>query len=93
MSKPYRPSNGEEGEWFMERFCYRCAQDGGDEMKCPIIAASMCFNSDDAEYPKELIYNDQGRPTCTAFRTEPEPPAKPRDIHGQTFMFLEEEKS
>ena len=75
--KPYRPANGTEGEYFMERFCYRCkrdqkfqeTQDGEDG--CPIILASMAYDVDDPKYPEEWVTTEEyplgGAGKCTAF--------------------------
>lgn len=70
--KPYRPSNGTEGEWFDHLFCARCWRDrkfrqtedaaGG----CPIIAAALSFSIDHPLYPPEWI-EDAAGPRCTAF--------------------------
>ena len=49
----------------MARFCERCLHDiNGD---CEIIALSMAFDVSNPEYPKEWIYGDDNKPTCTAF--------------------------
>ena len=61
--KPYRPSNGTEGDVFMEMFCYRCKH--YDD--CEIIVKTMAFEKDDPEYPKEWKFDAEGCPTCTAF--------------------------
>lgn len=73
VSKPesYRPSNGSEGEYFMGRFCYRCSKAGDDELGCDIVMNTMCFSVDDEEYPREWIYDTEGKPTCTAFEKVP----------------------
>ena len=66
----YRPSNGWEGEMFMDDFCYQCKKDDPDnDLLCPIIALTMSFNIDDKGYPIEWCYID-GKPTCTAFEEE-----------------------
>ena len=62
--KPYRPSNGTEGEMFMAEFCDRCSK---CDVGCQIIVASMAFEKDDPEYPKEWVFDSEGCPTCTAF--------------------------
>jgi len=73
---PYRPSNGSEGDFFMDKFCYRCkhdavfqrTQDGDDG--CQIILASMTFDTEEEGYPKEWISDDAVgliNPRCTAF--------------------------
>jgi len=79
--RPYRPSNGSEGLDFMYHFCENCkrdqkyqeTQDGADG--CPIILASMCYEIEDPEYPKEWTHDNEGIPTCTAF----EPVAETRE--------------
>jgi hypothetical protein len=30
--EPYRPSNGTEGEYFQEEYCYRCKHDDPDQL-------------------------------------------------------------
>jgi len=73
--KPYRPSNGEEGRSFMQRFCNHCAE---DQTVCEILTTAILFDIDQKDYPKEWKYDGDGRPTCTAFcarrtATEEEP--------------------
>lgn len=63
--RPYRPSNGTEGEMFMSAWCERCVKDV--RHKCPILACTMAFDLSDPEYPKEWIERG-GIPTCTAFQ-------------------------
>jgi len=69
--KPYRPSNGTEGEMFMERFCYQCKHDQewleNETNPCQILNASLFFCIDDKEYPKEWVFDPGGVPTCTKF--------------------------
>jgi hypothetical protein len=61
--KPYRPSNGTEGMIFEERFCDHCTK-GFD---CQIFINAFLFDIGDADYPEEWIYDQDGRPTCTAW--------------------------
>jgi hypothetical protein len=83
MSEPYRPSNGTEGECFMEAFCFRCArdakfqesQDGADG--CPIVAAALMYDIGDPQYPPEWIYDEQGS-RCTAFTLDAPPDEQDR---------------
>lgn len=71
--EPYQPSNGTEGEYFMEEFCYQCIherwihrqKEDRDEDKCTIINLSMSYDRNDPEYPKEWTYDAAGKPTCT----------------------------
>ena len=68
--KPYKPSNGTEGEYFMSEHCYQCIHDNPDpdkNPKCELLLASMCFDMNEKGYPKEWCYNEEGRPTCTKF--------------------------
>lgn len=76
--KLYQPSNGIEGECFINEWCGHCAKDKSmsegkdydecnDDEICKIIAATMAYDIDDSEYPKEWIYNEYGHPCCTAF--------------------------
>jgi hypothetical protein len=64
MSRPYRPSNGTEGELFCEQFCYRCVHDVDEN--CPILAATLVYQVGDEGYPNEWV-QDEGVPCCTAF--------------------------
>jgi len=69
--KPYRPSNGSDGELFMLEFCYRCER-YDEDTGCPILFASMAYDLGDAEYPKEWVKEDDGSEArCTAFQAEP----------------------
>lgn len=80
-TKPYRPSNGTEGMMFTARFCDRCKRDeparrDDFENGCPIYAATMAYELDDAKYPREWIVNAIGDPydataRCTAFEHDP----------------------
>lgn len=74
--EPYRPSNGTEGEAFMDRFCDECkrgaAFQAGTGDSCPIAAASMAFDIGDEGYPKEWQHGPDGQPLCTAFEAEGE---------------------
>jgi hypothetical protein len=66
--KKYRPSNGQEGEWFMEDYCYQCAKDDPDNnLLCPIIAKTMAFDIDDKRYPGQWQYGADNMPLCTEF--------------------------
>lgn len=75
MTKPYRPCNGSEGEWFENRFCYQCErdrayrEDRGDS--CPIFGSALAFGIGDEHYPAEWVEDDDGsNPRCTAFEPE-----------------------
>lgn len=48
---PYRPSNGCEGDAFINHFCGRCKKDG----ECDIVIRSMDYDIGDKEYPVEWV--------------------------------------
>jgi hypothetical protein len=69
----YKPSNGAEGMFFMEIFCFRCKHYEG----CDILNRTLVYNTTDAEYPDEWQYdpvinaNTCGiSEKCTAFEEE-----------------------
>jgi hypothetical protein len=64
----YRPSNGTEGEIFLEWFCARCTK---GETACPILGATFMLAVEDPLYPPEWTYGEDGQPKCTAFEEEP----------------------
>lgn len=71
--KPYRPSNGTEGDYFHAASCARCTKwersaDPDDcDRGCHIEAYALAYDIDDVEYPDEWIIGPDGQPTCTAF--------------------------
>lgn len=68
--KKYCPSNGTEGDYFMNKFCYQCIHENPDpdkKPKCDIMTATMVYYTNDPEYPKEWIYDKNNKPTCTKF--------------------------
>jgi len=109
MPRKYRPSNGTEGCAFMEYFCERCIHEKfihtmkhGDA-QCNIADRSLIYDLKDPEYPEEWIYDDDGHPTCTAWKkwdwgndddenglNEP-PPVYPDDPNQLCLPFLFEE--
>ena len=62
--KPWRPSNGHEGDLFMRAVCARCVV---EIEECQINIAAMVFQKDEPEYPKEWQIGADGQPCCTAF--------------------------
>jgi hypothetical protein len=68
MTRPYRPSNGTEGESFMDAYCAHCKHETEDK-PCHILGASLAFQIGHPSYPKEWIEEDDGsKPRCTAFQ-------------------------
>lgn len=77
--KPYRPSNGTEGEIFMEQWCAKCERDRAHREDwsfdgCPIIVDASALPITDPDYPKEWQYGREGAPICTAFASSPDDP-------------------
>lgn len=73
MGRPYRPSNGSEGDCFIHTHCYNCIngkyEHTGDvnDNPCDILSRSFWCEIGDKNYPEEWQYNDDGNPTCTAW--------------------------
>ncbi len=69
--KKYCPSNGTEGMWFTGKFCDNCIHDNPDynakAPRCEILTLTMVLDVTDKDYPKEWIYNEENKPTCTKF--------------------------
>jgi len=74
MSKPYRPSNGTEGDIFEYNFCDRCKKqtDQYGEPDCRIAFNAFWHEKSHPEYPTEWIVDDDGlsNPRCTAFEAK-----------------------
>ncbi len=72
MGSKYRPSCGSEGVDFQLKYCDRCKDDEGYRLGvsggCHILADTLALGKDDPKYPKEWTYNEDGQPTCTAFK-------------------------
>ena len=69
--KLYAPANSAEGMHFCQTFCDHCANKDDSPEGCQILTKALLFDVDHYEYPKEWIYNDHGKPTCSAFRNKP----------------------
>lgn len=66
--KPYMPVNAVEGEAFSEAFCNRCKHLAGENVvSCDIEVAAIFYDAGEDGYPKEWIYDADGKPRCTAF--------------------------
>lgn len=72
----YRPSNGTEGEGFIECWCDECERDRAYRENpdaadgCDILARTLAFDTNDEHYPEEWTYNAEEVPICTAFIPE-----------------------
>ena len=66
--KPYRPSNGTEGDYFIDEFCMNCINcnpDPDGEKQCDILRDTFVFDISDEGYPKQWVYDDNEKPSCT----------------------------
>jgi len=53
----------------MEGWCVKGIHDDYEKDKfCEILRNTMAFDVDDPEYPREWIYDESGKPCCTAFK-------------------------
>ena len=85
--KPYQPSNGTEGDYFIEKHCMNCLHCDPDpraKKQCVILCASLCYSVNEPEYPKEWIYDENNNPTCTKWQKwdwnnngDPDDPSNP----------------
>lgn len=69
--KKYRPSNGTEGMIFTDHFCDRCMNQHTDPdhpKQCMILCRTMVYDVNDKDYPEEWTYDENDRPTCTAWK-------------------------
>lgn len=82
----YRPSNGTEGELFMDLWCAQCPRDS-ESSPCPILLASMAFEVDDPKYPKEWVHDAAGQPSCTGFFQDPPAVVAVKPLPGQLSLF------
>lgn len=89
-TRPYRPSNGTEGEGFVGHWCERCLLDRAVRIHedyangCSILARAYAFKITDPNYPAEWVQDIDNRNTarCTAFIEDDhdddwEPPPEP----------------
>lgn len=105
--KLYQPSNGTEGMYFVEKFCMNCIHEkfihthDDNDAKCDIFSNSLLYTIKEPGYPREWTYDENGKPTCTAFKkwdwgiddgeggglNEP-PPPDPYDPNQLTLPFI-----
>jgi hypothetical protein len=58
--RPYRPSNGTEGEIFMSRWCFKCIKESG----CTILTGALAGKT-----PKQWRKGQAGS-RCTSFQDQ-----------------------
>lgn len=86
----YQPSNGTEGQCFVDVWCRHCQRDLSmsadkpiddcdENERCDIIDRVMFYDIGDAQYPVEWVFRDDGQPSCTAFVPAGEPIPPPKD--------------
>lgn len=76
--KKYRPSNGNEGCWFDDKFCENCKHDAAYRRAieknlsfkegCKTLMYAFCLDIDHKKYPKQWIHDKEDNPTCTRFK-------------------------
>lgn len=66
----YYPSNGTEGQIFMEEFCDKCYKSN----QCTILLNSLI-----GKHPKQWIYDENGKSKCTSFNNK-----KPKKVKQNT---------
>lgn len=62
----YRPSNGTEGDYFIERYCVRCYW-YDDESRCPIYEGTQDVDLTDPAYPSQWRVGENGWGICSSF--------------------------
>lgn len=73
-TKPYRPSNGTEGDFFEADFCRKCEYEARARLRdadsgCKILTFVLALDIDHPRYPKEWVMDPDGsNPRCTKFR-------------------------
>jgi hypothetical protein len=69
-ARPYRPSNGTEGECFMEQWCHCCVLDRAarDEACDPSEGCRILADAFAGLQPSQWIYGEDGKPRCTSFQ-------------------------
>lgn len=71
-TRPYRPSNGTEDEFFQSNWCHRCERDRRQDRPCRILGDTFFLDVDDPGYPPEWVQDAEGwpgNPRCTAFQS------------------------
>lgn len=70
-AKKYQPSNGSEGEWFTDEYCWRCQNCNPDpegEKQCEILGRTLALSINDPDYPSEWTFDKNDKPICTAHK-------------------------
>lgn len=80
MTERFRPSNGTHGDVFMCEFCFQCIKwphNPDAKKQCNIALRALAHDIEDEAYPDQWCYQD-GKPTCTAFKSREEHNAERR---------------
>ena len=69
--------NGTEGDMFKSKWCEQCSNhdfqnDEGPVSVCYLLFRMLNYYPYDVEYPKEICFDKDGVPQCTAFAAEKE---------------------
>jgi len=71
IMRKYQPSNGSEGDWFTDKFCFQCQEcnpNPNGKKQCDILMRTLIHNVGDDEYPTEWIYDENDNPMCAAHK-------------------------
>lgn len=86
----YMPSNGSEGDWFIEKHCMKCKNCNPDplgEKQCIILLNSLSFDITHEMYPREWIYDKDNEPTCTSWdKWDWDKQGDPDNIHNENYQ-------
>ena len=99
--KLYQPSNGTEGQFFIEEYCMNCQNcnpDPNGAKQCDILLRSLAYGINDEQYPNEWRYDNDGKPMCTEHKRwnwvtmgDPDDPENPNYVMpynpNQTSLF------
>lgn len=96
----YMPSNGSEGEYFINQWCSECARDKA--MNGTVLREGRDDNEDDwceilgrsfrEDAIPEWVYGEDGQPKCTEFVSMDEPIPTPRCLNTPDMFDANGEK-
>lgn len=72
--KKYQPSNGSEGDWFIDSHCAQCIREkfmhtnNDNDKKCDIFSRTLVYHVTEPEYPSEWTFDENENPICTEFK-------------------------
>jgi hypothetical protein len=90
-SEPYRPGSVVEAMRFMRAYCESgCGHaDDGGICTLDITARMEMFEIGEPDYPPQIVWGRNERPTCTAYQLTDDSPPRLRDLPGQLRFPME----